>query len=91
MTKQIRSTYETFEISSGTPIRDIPAMVLEWLNKFGEDAKTDNYIEVEIRYEREETDAEYKIRVEGEQRSRERELRMLENLIKKYGVPENAR
>lgn len=91
MTKKIKVVYETVEIEYGTPIKDIPALVLGWLNKFGNEAKTDNHIEVEITYERLETPREYSVRMGEEARRKDWELRQLKELIAKHGVPEDAR
>ncbi len=91
MTKQMKHVYDTIEIDHGTPIRDIPALVLEWLNRYPQDAKIDEYVTMSIEYSRPETDTEYQNRMRYEEREKERELNMLKKLIAKHGVPEDAR
>lgn len=91
MTKQMKNVWHEVYIEDGTFVRDIPALVLKWLNEYGSEVRVNSHIDIDIVYERPETDVEYQNRINYAKAEKERELKQLKALIAKHGVPEDAR
>lgn len=85
MTKKMVSKFDNYYIEYGTKTGDLISIVMKLLEDYGPDAILDDSVDLNLRYEEEETDAEYKQRLANEERAKNRELNEYKRLKEKYG------
>lgn len=87
--REKKTVWITWNIKDETPIGELVADIFKLLEQYGDSLVVDGWNDVELKYERWETDSEYDSRVNYEAREVAREKRQLKALLEKYGLPED--